>query len=91
MRRLHAVRHVLAVTGTGGVIVTTDPAYAARYKVSIAGILALHENAIATKTRRSAIAFSYRAVGEIDLCIDSETAHDAVDRIPVHLDQIALT
>ena len=51
MRRPHAVGHVLRVTGTGGVVVTADPADAASDEMGVAGIFALHENRVATEDR----------------------------------------
>ena len=89
MRRLYSVRHVLAVTRTGGVVVTADSANAAGNEMSVARVFALHEDRVAPEDRRRAVAFHHFTVLEIDLRIDSETAHDPGDRVPGHLYEIA--
>ncbi len=58
-RRLDAERHVLRVGGAGGVIVAADAADAAGDEVGVARILALHEDAVAAKDRRGAVALGH--------------------------------
>ncbi len=87
-RRLDAERHVLRVSGAGGVIVAADAADAAGDEVRVARILALHENAVAAKDGGGAVAFRDLPVFEVDLGEDSQAAHDAGDRVPVHLHQL---
>jgi hypothetical protein len=55
-RRLDAERHVLRIGGAGGVVVAADAADAAGDEVGVARILALHEDAVAAKDRRGAVA-----------------------------------
>jgi hypothetical protein len=69
-------------------VVSTDAADTAGDEVGVARVLALHEDAVAAKDRRSAVALSHLAVGKVDLGEDTEAAHDACDRVPVHLDQV---
>jgi hypothetical protein len=87
VRRLHAVRHVLRVAGTGGVVVAADAADAAGDEVRVARVLALHEDGVAAEDRRRAVALGDRTVAEVDLRVDAETADDAGDRVPRHLDE----
>ena len=87
-RRLDAERHVLRISGAGGVVVAADAADAAGDEVRVARILALHEDAVAAKDGRGAVALGDLAVLEIDLGEDAEAAHDAGDRVPVHLHQL---
>src|SRR5690606_15934169 len=87
--RLHTVCHVLRVAGTGGVVVTADPADATGDEVRVPRVLALHEQRVAAEDRRGAEALDDFAVVEIDLGVDAEAADDAGDRIPGHLDQLA--
>ncbi len=89
-RRFHAKRHILRVHRAGGVVIAADAADAAGDEVGIARIFALHENAIAAKDRRCAVALGDFAILEVDLGEDAEAAHDPRNRIPVHLDQVAL-
>ena len=86
MRRLDAVGHVLRITGTGGVVVSANPADAAGDEVRVARILALHENRVAAEDGRRAVALDHLAVLEVDLGVDAEAAHDPGDRIPGHFD-----
>ena len=88
-RRLDAVRHVLRVDRAGRVVVAADAADAAGDEVRVARVLALHEDAVAAKDRRGAVALGDLAVVEVDLGVDAEAADDPGDRIPVHLDQLA--
>ena len=87
--RLDTEGHVLRVGGAGGVVVAADAADAAGDEVGVARILALHENAVAAKDRRGAVALGDLAVGEVDLGEDAEAADDARDRIPGHFDELA--
>ena len=88
-RRLDAERHVLRIGRAGGVVIAADAADAAGDEVGVARIFALHENAVAAKDRRGAVALGHLAVLEVDLGEDAEAAHDPGDRIPVHLHQFA--
>ena len=54
VRRLHPVRHVLAVAGTGRMVVATDTADPAGDEVRVPRILALHEDRIAAEDRGGA-------------------------------------
>ncbi len=85
-RRSDAECHILRVHGAGGVIVAADAADTAGDEVGVARVFALHENAIAAKDRRSAVALRHFAVGEIDFGKDAEAADDPGDRVPVHFD-----
>jgi hypothetical protein len=89
MRRPHSVGHVLRVDRARAVVVTADAADATGDEVGVAGILALHEDRIATEYRRGAVALDDFAVVEVDLCVDTEAADDAGDGIPCHLHQLA--
>jgi hypothetical protein len=86
--RLASERHVLRVHRAGGVVVSADSADAAGDEVRVAGIFALHEDAVAAKDRRSAETLRDLFVFEIDLGENPQTSHDAGNRVPVHLDQI---
>jgi hypothetical protein len=86
-RRAHPKGHVLRVAGARGVVIAADAANATRDEVGIAGILPLHEHAIATEDRRSAIALGHAAISEVDLGVDTQAADDAGHRVPRHLDQ----
>ena len=88
-RRLHAVSHVLRIGGTGRVIVAADAANAAGDEMGITRILVLHEDAVAAKDRRCAVAFDHLLRIEIDLGVDAEAADDARDWIPRHFDNVA--
>ncbi len=87
-RRSYAERHILGIAGTGRVIVTTNTANTAGNEMSVARVLAFHEDAIATEDRGGAMALDHALIIEVDLGIDAEAADDACDRIPGHLDQI---
>jgi hypothetical protein len=87
-RRLHAERHVLRIVGAGGVVVAADPADAAGDEVGVSRILALHEDAVAAKDRGRRTALDHLACRKVDLGVDAETADDARDRIPGHLDEL---
>ena len=86
----NAEGHVLRVAGAGGVVVAADAADAAGDEVGVARIFALHEDAVAAKDRRRAVALGDVLVVEVDLGEDTEAADDAGDGIPVHFDEIAL-
>ncbi len=88
-RRLDAEGHVLSVAGAGGVVVAADSADAAGDEVGVARIFALHEDAVSAKDGRGAVALGHLLVLEVDFGEDAETANDAGDGVPVHLDQIA--
>ena len=81
--RANAEGHVLGIVRAGGVVVAADPADAAGDEVRVARVFALHENAVAAEDGGRAVALGDLAIGEIDLRIDAETAHDPRDRIPV--------
>ncbi len=87
-RGLDAERHVLRVGRAGGVVVAADSADAAGDEVGVARIFALHENAVAAKDGRGAVALRHLPVFEIDFGKDAQAAHDPGDRVPVHLHQI---
>ena len=87
-RRADAERHVLGVTGAGGVVVAADAADPAGDEVGVARVFALHEDAVAAEDRRSAVALGDLAVGEVDLGVDAQAADDPGDRVPGHLDQV---
>src|SRR5262245_2490569 len=55
--------------------------------MGVARVFAFHEDAIATKDRRSAVTLFDLFILEINLGEDAEAADDAGDRIPVHLHQ----
>ena len=78
--------HVLRIDSAGGMVVAANTADAAGDEVSVTRVFAFHENAVAAKYGRSAVAFGDFAVLKIDLREDSQTAHDPRDRIPVHFD-----
>ena len=84
-RRLHSEGHVLRVGGAGGVVVAADAADAAGDEVSVARILALHEDAVAAKDRRGAVTLGDLPLAEVDFGEDSEAADDPGNRIPIHL------
>jgi len=84
-RRTHSERHVLGVGGAGGVIVAAYAADAAGNEVGVAGVFALHEDAVAAKDRGRAVTFGDFAFAEIDLGEDAEAADDPGDGIPIHL------
>ena len=88
VRRLDAVRHVLVVDRTGGVVVAADTADAAGDEVGVARVLALHEDAVAAEDRRRALALDDRLVAPVDLRVDAQAADDPGDRIPGHLDEV---
>jgi hypothetical protein len=79
---LHAERHVLRVDRTRTVVVTADPADATRDEMSVAGILALHEDAVAAEDRRRAMALDDLLLLKIDFRVDAETTDYASDRVP---------
>ena len=85
--RADAEGHVLGVAGTGGVVVAADAADPAGDEVGVARVLPLHEDAVAAEDRRGAVALGDLAVGEVDLGVDAQAAHDPGDRVPRHLDQ----
>ncbi|HEX2270791.1 MAG TPA: hypothetical protein VHH35_14690, partial [Pyrinomonadaceae bacterium] len=58
-------------------------------KVSITRVFASHENAVAAKYGRGAIAFDNFAIIEIDLSENSQTPDDSGNRVPVHFHEVA--
>ena len=86
--RADAKGHVLGVAGAGGVVVAADAADPAGDEVGVARVLALHEDAVAAEDRRGAVAFGDLPVGEVDLGVDAQAAHDPGDRIPRHFDKL---
>src|SRR6202140_4360496 len=84
-RGLDTVGHILCVNRAGGVVITADTADAAGDEVGITRIFALHKKTVASKDRRSAMAFRYFPILEVDLGIDAKAANDACNRIPRHL------
>ena len=87
--RFNAIRHVLCVNGAGRVIVAANPANAAGDEMGIPRILVLHEDAIAAKDGRGAVAFGNLLLGEIDLRINAEASHNTGDWVPGHFDQVS--
>jgi hypothetical protein len=88
-RRVDPVGHVLVVDGTGGVVVPADAADPAGDEVGVAGVLALHEDGVATEHRRGAVALHHGLVGPVDLGVDAQAPDDARDRVPGHLHDVA--
>ena len=88
-RRADSECHVLGVRGTGGVVVAADPANATGNEVGVARVLPFHEDAVAAKDRRRAVALGHLPILKIDLREDSEAAHDPGNRIPVHFYKIS--
>src|SRR5204863_7674425 len=80
-RRPHAVRHLLRITRTGGVVVAADAADAAGDEVRVARVLALHEDAVAAKGRRRAETLGDLLLLEVDPRVQAHTADDAGYRI----------
>ncbi len=89
-RRLDAIRHLLSVDRTGGMVVATDAANAAGDEVGVARVLALHKDAVAAEHGRRTVAVDHLAVGEIHLGVDSQVPHDPADGIPTHVDDVGL-
>src|ERR1700726_3526753 len=87
--RLDAKGHVLRIHRARRVIVAADPADATGNEVRVARVFALHENGIAAKDGRRAMALRDFSVLEVDLGKDAEAPHDARDGIPVHLYELA--
>ncbi len=88
-RRPDAEGHVLRVARAGRMVVTANAADPAGDEVGVARILTLHEDAVAAEDRRGAVALGDAPVGEVDLGVDAQAAHNASDRVPRHLDQVA--
>ncbi len=88
--RLDAEGHVLGVDGAGGVVVAADATDAAGDEVGVARVLALHEDAVAAEDRRGAVTLRDLLVGEVDLGVNAQAADNARDRVPGHLDELAL-
>ena len=89
--RPNAERHVLRVSRAGGVIIAADSANAAGDEMGVARVFALHENAVAAKDGRSAVALRHLPILKIDLGENAKAADDPRDRIPIHLHQLART
>ena len=70
-------------------IVAADAADPAGDEMRVARVLVLHEDAVAAKDRRRAVALDDLLRVEIDLGVNAEAADDARDRIPVHLDDVS--
>jgi hypothetical protein len=79
----------LRVTGASGVVVSADAADATGDEVRVAGVFALHENAVAAKDRRGAVTLGDLFVFKIDLGKDAQATHDSGDGIPVHFDEVS--
>ena len=90
VRRPDAVGHVLGVDRAGGVVVAADPADPAGDEVRVAGVLALHEDAVAAEDRGGAVALRDPLGLEVDLGVDAEAADDPGDRVPGHLGELGL-
>ncbi len=75
-RRLDAVGHVLVQARAGAVVVTADPADPARDEVGVARVDPLHEDVEPAEDHRGAVALEHLLVGEVDLGVDAEAAHD---------------
>ena len=88
-RRTDPERHVLRVRRAGRVVVAANTANPAGDEVRVPRILALHENTVAAKDGRSAVAFRHRAILKIDLRKNPQASHDPGDRIPVHVHQVS--
>ena len=86
-RGAHSIGHVLRVAGARGMVIAADAADPAGDEMGVAGILALHEDAVAPEDRRGAVALSDFALAEVDLGVDPQAAHDAGDRVPGHFHQ----
>ena len=71
-------------------VVAADPADPAGDEVGVARVLAFHEDAVAPEDRRGAMTLGNLPIGEVDLGVDTQAAHDPGDRVPRHLDQLAL-
>ena len=76
VRRANTERHVLSVDGTSCVVVPADSTNATRDEVSVARVLALHEDAVAAEDGRRALALDHTSVREVDLGVNAETADD---------------
>ena len=63
-------------------IVAADPADATGDEVRITRIFVFHEDAVSAEDGGRAVALRNLLILEIDLGEDSETAHNAGDRIP---------
>jgi hypothetical protein len=57
----------------------------------VARVFPAHENAIAAKNRRGAVAFGHFLVFEVDLGKNSQAPDDPSDRIPVHLNELSFS
>ncbi len=82
------IGHVLRVNRAGGVVITADAADTAGDKMGVAGIFALHKQAVATKDRRGAAAFYDLSVLEVDLGVDAQAADNACYWVPRHIDKL---
>ncbi len=89
VRWADAERHVLRVGGARRVIVPANSADAAGDEVGVPRVFAFHENAIAAKNRRRAVALGHSPIFKIDFGENSQATHDPGNRIPVHLHQFA--
>jgi hypothetical protein len=70
-------------------IIAADATDSAGDEMGVAWVLVQHENAVAAKDRRRAVAFDDFLRIEIDLRENAETADDSGDRVPVHLDDVS--
>jgi hypothetical protein len=66
-------------------IVAADPADATGNEVRVAGVFALHENAVAAEDGRRAMTLNHLPVGKIDLGKDAEASDNSGYRVPIHL------
>jgi hypothetical protein len=69
-------------------VVTANPTNAAGYKVGIAGVFALHKDAVTPENRGGAMTFGNLPVLKIDFGINAQTSHNPGNWIPGHFDQI---
>src|SRR5215469_13712248 len=86
--RFDAVGHVLGIDGASTVVIAADPADTTRNEMRIAGILVLHENAITSENRGSAVALDYLLIGEVNFREDTQASDNTRDRIPRHFHNV---
>ena len=70
-------------------VIAADSANAAGDEMRVARVLALHENAVAAKNRRCAVALGHAPIFKVNLGENSQASYNPGDRIPVHFHQIA--
>src|SRR5262249_52406591 len=85
--RPNVVCHLLRVARTGRMVVAADSADAAGDEMSVARVLAFHEDAVAPEDRGRAEALRNLLLLEVDSCVQPEAADNASNRVPDHFDQ----